>query len=184
MAARLPRPAVACAALEFVAALWAALTIGIIPWLAGASWHLAGPAPSRGLHWTLCFLLPAIALLPATLALGATLPAMERWISTLRPDGRRVGPLYAANTLGAVAGVIGAVWFVQPNFGLIGATQGFAALHAFCGVGFLFAGRRSVPNPTTSVESKARVDGDPWSGSPRRADRHSMGHGTFGTSNT
>lgn len=168
MAARLPRPAVACAALEAVAALWAALTVGTIPWLAGASWHLAGPAPGRGLHWMLCFLLPAVALLPATLALGATLPAMERWISTLRPDGRRVAPLYAANTLGAVAGVIGAVWIVQPNFGLVGATLGFAALHAFCGIGFLFADRHSLPSPTATAESKAPEGADPWSNSPQR----------------
>ena len=46
--------------------------------------------------------LAAICLLPPTILMGASLPAVARWIPDT-PDGRsRVGLLYGANTIGAV----------------------------------------------------------------------------------
>ena len=44
------------------------------------------------------------ALLPATLAMGATLPALEAILRPSLASGRAVGWVYAANTFGAVAG--------------------------------------------------------------------------------
>ena len=52
-------------------------------------------------------------LIPATLAMGASFPAIERLIRPLAPQGRYVAALYATNTLGAVAGVIGATWWLM-----------------------------------------------------------------------
>ncbi|MEN9675249.1 MAG: hypothetical protein RIS76_1145 [Verrucomicrobiota bacterium] len=148
------RPAVSCALLEAATAVASMATLWIIPGLAALSWQLAGPAPGRGLHWTLSFLLPAVALLPATLAMGATLPAMERWISTLQADERRVAPLYAANTLGAVLGVVAAVWILQPWLGLRGTTLAFAAMNALCALGFWRAGRSSTALPEDGEHSQ------------------------------
>ncbi|HKQ19435.1 MAG TPA: hypothetical protein VJW75_06770, partial [Candidatus Eisenbacteria bacterium] len=48
----------------------------------------------------------AAALLPATAAMGATLPAMERFAAPLTDDGKCVAALYGLNTLGAVVGVL------------------------------------------------------------------------------
>jgi len=58
-------------------------------------------------------------LLPATAAMGVTLPAMARAVQV---DGRHAGPgrlsgLYAANTAGAVLGVLTRAFFVIPALG-------------------------------------------------------------------
>ncbi|MCI0351947.1 MAG: hypothetical protein L0Z53_21205, partial [Acidobacteriales bacterium] len=45
-------------------------------------------------------------LLPAFVAMGASFPAMERFVRPLTPNGRFVGALYACNTIGAVAGIM------------------------------------------------------------------------------
>ena len=67
-------------------------------------------------------------LLPATIAMGASFPAMERFIrpvaireehirATAR-QARYIGALYGVNTLGAVAGIILTVWYLLPALGL------------------------------------------------------------------
>src|SRR2546422_5761603 len=56
-------------------------------------------------------------LIPATMAMGASFPAMERFIRPQTPQGRSVASLYAANTLGAVAGLIAATWWPMPAMG-------------------------------------------------------------------
>jgi spermidine synthase len=60
----------------------------------------------------------AILLVPTAL-MGATLPLLARW--SVRSDaeiGRRIGPLYAANTLGAAAGTLAAAFMLLPRIGL------------------------------------------------------------------
>lgn len=148
-------PPIVCGLVEAAAGLWAVATLWTIPALSELSWSLAGPSPSPALHWTISFLLPAAALLPATLAMGATLPAMERWVSELFPDGRRVGPLYAANTAGAVAGIVLAVGVLQPTLGFRGATLAFAALNGLCACICVAAARstRSVDHPATPLQT-------------------------------
>ena len=51
-------------------------------------------------------------LLPPTMLMGATLPAMARWTGTTRTGVARTGVLYAANTIGAVAGVLTASFYL------------------------------------------------------------------------
>ena len=55
-------------------------------------------------------------LLPATAAMGATLPAM-RARARRCARGRAVAVLYAANTFGAVLGVLGAAFWLVPQLG-------------------------------------------------------------------
>ena len=57
-------------------------------------------------------------LLPATAAMGATLPAMERVMARLRRDGTSIAALYAGNIFGAVLGVLIAAFWLVPAFGL------------------------------------------------------------------
>ena len=59
-----------------------------------------GPA-----HTLLHFALSIVALAPATVLMGASLPLLTRHLTRIRPDiGAQFGRVYAANTLGAVAG--------------------------------------------------------------------------------
>ncbi|MCX6871537.1 MAG: hypothetical protein NTY84_13120 [Verrucomicrobia bacterium] len=150
---RLPSPGIRCAVLEALTAFWALATVLLVPWVAESSWQWLGPAPGVGLHWVVSLLLPGVVLLPATLCLGAMMPAMERLISGFRADGLRVGPLYAVNTLGAVVGVLASVLWVQRRWGLSGSVIGFAGLQCLCAVLFLWTGRRvrSVEAMTSTV---------------------------------
>ena len=47
--------------------------------------QLIGLAPNAGKHWLIAFAIPAITLLPATVAMGATFPAMEKFLSAVAP---------------------------------------------------------------------------------------------------
>lgn len=100
---RSARPLIWYAGCEFVAALWSlVLLFAMSP--ASASlrkWTGVGPTPTW--QWSVAFVGTFALILPATAAMGATLPAMERITSEVR-DRRSIAALYASNTLGAVLG--------------------------------------------------------------------------------
>lgn len=149
---RLGSPAARCAVLESLTAAWALLTQVLLPRVTEVSWHWLGPVPGVGLHWAASLLSPLVVLLPATLSLGAMMPAMERLLSSVRSDGARVGPLYGFNTLGAVIGVLGSVLWAQPRWGLSGSVMGCAVLQAVCAVLFLGVGRNVRPAIPAGLE--------------------------------
>ncbi|PYL00219.1 MAG: hypothetical protein DME19_05815 [Verrucomicrobia bacterium] len=95
------RPACWYGWLEILIGLWGLLSTALIPLANQSALRLIGLEPS-GLHqWSVAFAIPFLTLLPATAAMGATLPAVERVVAPLVAGGRCVGGLYAANTLGA-----------------------------------------------------------------------------------
>lgn len=77
---------------------------------------------------TLFYLVSAfVALALPTTLMGATLPLLARYaISEESQIGRRIGALYAMNTLGAVGGALVTAFVLLPVFGL-GGTTWFAA---------------------------------------------------------
>jgi spermidine synthase len=95
---------------------------------------LIGSEPSAMRHWGIAFGLPFVLLLPATFCMGATLPAMERLFSRLRENCRVVGGLYAANTFGAVAGVMLTTMVIAPEIGFRATTALLAAANFICAV--------------------------------------------------
>ena len=103
------------AVLELVIALWGLALTALLPRFNDAIHLLIGAQPTTIWHWSLAFALPMLMLLPATAAMGITLPAVERQLSGA---SSRLGGLYAANTLGAVVGVLTVVFFAIPQFGL------------------------------------------------------------------
>ena len=118
------------AGLEALITIWALLVSFASPlfFLHLSQW--IGDEPSAVWHWALAFFIPLIALLPATFAMGATLPAMER---LLRPgQTQALGSLYSANTAGAMAGLLLSVFFFAPHMGLLGTSLVFAAVNATC----------------------------------------------------
>ena len=78
-----------------------------------------------------------VCLLPPTVLMGATLPAVARWTGASRAGVARAGLLYAANTVGAVAGVLIASFYLLRVFDTVTATfvavgvNVFVALAAF-----------------------------------------------------
>ena len=77
------------------------VTLAAIPLLAGAYTALSG---TGGLALLLRLVVAALALLPATMLMGATLPIVAPWLGGDRRGAARLGWCYAANTVGGVAG--------------------------------------------------------------------------------
>lgn len=122
------------AALETVIALWAVTLSFLIPWTAPLGALLMGVQPPAHLQWSITFLLPLVLLLPATMAMGATLPAMDCIATRLQRKDHLVGGLYGANTIGAVAGTLAATFWIIPTVGF-GKTQSLlAAVNIICAV--------------------------------------------------
>jgi spermidine synthase len=114
---------------ELLLLAWGLVLTFAMPSLVQASAALIGAEPSVLRHWTIAFLLPFILLLPASAAMGATLPALER---QLRAAGSHLGGLYAANTFGSVLGLLMAVFVVMPQWGLHRTALACAALNGLC----------------------------------------------------
>ena len=149
---RSPYPGRWYAALEAVIGLWSLALIVLIPAANELAAHLIGVEPTALRHWGVAFLLPFLLLLPATAAMGATLPAMERLVSRLREGGKFVGGLYAANTFGAVAGTMISTFWIAPALGFTATLLVLAAVNALCAVGVLAgAGRRAWAPPAVAA---------------------------------
>ena len=89
--------------------------------------------------------LAAICLLPPTILMGASLPAVARWIPAT-PEGRsRVGLLYGANTIGAVLGCLTAGFYLLRMYNVQVATFAAAALNVAVAIGGFVAARTALP---------------------------------------
>ncbi len=151
-----PNPARWYALLELVIGLWALASPSLLAATNEFAWRAVGSDPSAWRHWLIAFLLPAVALLPATAAMGATFPAMERFVTALNGGARGIGALYAANTFGAVAGIFGGVFLLAPRAGLGRTVQILAVVNLLCAAGaFLLSLARAacsaaaVPSPSS-----------------------------------
>jgi spermidine synthase len=120
------------AALELAIGAWGLVTIVLIPQLNRVIPALTGPSPSPLVHWLVAFFIPLGAILPATAAMGATLPAMDRLLSRLASRGRTVGAVYALNTLGAVGGTIVTTFLLVPAIGFRLTLIALAAANVAC----------------------------------------------------
>ena len=154
------RPVLVYAVLELAIGL-AALAV---PWAIRAATGLyvllfgglASPTEAQGAPFTLFFLACSFLILVVPTALmGATLPLLIRH-AVRRPEeiGRRVGVLYAANTLGAVAGTLTAGFWLLVHFGLAWTIWTGVAVN---GLVFLAAAALALrdPNPSLPVEVPA-----------------------------
>ncbi|MDY0743712.1 fused MFS/spermidine synthase [Paucibacter sp. R3-3] len=127
---RSARPRHWYAGCELLIAAWGLVLIfGMAPFSAWAA-RLIGEQPAPAWQWTVAFLGSFALLLPATAAMGATLPAMERLVAA---EGRRsIALLYAFNTFGAVLGVLATAFWLVPEWGLARTAGLCVALNLFC----------------------------------------------------
>ena len=117
------RPVRAYGALELGAAagaLWSVVAFRALASDVAQGW-LAAAGPIGGAAAI------ALAVLPATVCLGATLPAIGQALVSIEELGHRGGLLYAANTLGGVVG-LAAMGFGMPA--VIGVTASYGAAAA------------------------------------------------------
>jgi len=117
---------------EVVIALWGLVLIVLMSPYGGMMLKLTGVQPTPIWQWLVAFFGVFILLLPATAAMGATLPAMERVTAQMRAEGRSIAAYYAANTFGAVIGVLSTAFWVIPKFGLMQTATICIALNLLC----------------------------------------------------
>ncbi|WP_088344887.1 MULTISPECIES: fused MFS/spermidine synthase [Rhodomicrobium] len=131
------------AGLELAIGAWSLVLTSLIPLANRFAATLIGTDPSPVYHWTVAFALPFFILLPATFAMGGTLPAMERLRAQFARSGREVGGLYAANTFGAFAGTLLTMFLIVPQLGISGTLLVLAAANVLCAAAVLMIARRS-----------------------------------------
>jgi spermidine synthase len=108
----------------------------------------------RGLAASIC-------LLPPTLLMGATLPAVARWVETTPRGVSWLGFFYAGNILGAVFGSLCAGFYLLRVFDMTTATFVAVAFNAAVGgLGLLVASRtpHSVVQPADAADPVVRVE--------------------------
>ncbi len=157
---RSPRPVRWYAGCELSIALWGLLLSFVMAPCSAWLVRSIGARPSPLAEWAIAFTGTFALLLPATAAMGATLPAMERISEALRGQGgtRSIAALYAANTFGAVIGVLVSAFWLVPALGFARAALLCMALNVLCGVASLlvFPSRNEAVASLPEVEPAAR----------------------------
>src|SRR5919109_2438518 len=96
----------------------------LVPWIFAMAQKVYGPIFGLNesypfLFNLVLFFLSFVLLVFPTLLMGATLPVLSRfYVRSFAHLGRRVGDLYATNTLGAVIGCAAAGFFLIPTIGM------------------------------------------------------------------
>ncbi|HEX8036411.1 MAG TPA: fused MFS/spermidine synthase [Ktedonobacterales bacterium] len=102
------------------------------------------------------FGLALLALGPATILMGATLPTLTRYLSRTAADlSSAFGKLYAVNTIGAILGTITAGFVLIELLGLSGALRVGAACSAIAGSIALLLDYTADPAPAQAERSAA-----------------------------
>ncbi len=148
---------VAC---ELLIGVWGLVLMAVMTPFSAGVLALTGVQPSPAWQWLVAFSGTFLLLLPATAAMGATLPAMERVTAGLLAERRSIAGHYASNTFGAVAGVLSATFWLIPAWGLARTAAVCVGLNLLCaGVALLALPPRALvqtrPLPL-AVEIRAR----------------------------
>ncbi|MGJ4946197.1 spermidine synthase [Bradyrhizobium sp. HKCCYLS1011] len=153
-------PARVYAALETVIGLWGVFAVWLLPAAGRTLAPLLGTEPAPVLLWAASFALPTLALLPATIAMGGTLAALERITREWRGASRVSAGVYGANTAGAVAGTLASTFLLIPALGFSGTLLALACVNLLCALGALALGR-TMRSTKPDVENLPRTIDSP-----------------------
>jgi spermidine synthase len=95
------------------------LVLFLVPFLGNLYTSIAG---SGGISVVLRAVVASICLIPPTLLMGATLPAIARWVEATPKGVAWLGFFYGGNLAGAVAGSLIAGYYLLPNYDMPTAT--------------------------------------------------------------
>lgn len=144
------------ALLEFGIAIWGVLVLWILPLVGGLYTSIGGPGIAglltRGLF---C----GIFLLPPTIMMGATLPAIARWVKATPKGVSWLGFFYGGNTVGAVFGSLLAGFYLLRVFDVTVATFTAVALNVIVAALALFIAKRTAYEPVVDPSESAGSDG-------------------------
>jgi len=125
-------------------------------------WTLRTFTPTNGGYLGFNTVSQTIALLvmfPATFCAGMTLPVLTHALMRRGAGEKAIGRIYAANTLGAIAGVLLAVHLIMPLIGVKGVILSGAAIHIALGLSRLWRGSLRQPAMAVSMASSVVVFG-------------------------
>lgn len=105
-----------------------------LPWL--SDWYLSVADESLTGVATRAVVAVA-AILPPTMLMGATLPAVARWVKSTPEGLARLGVFYGANTLGAVVGCLLAGFILLPATDVVQTSYVAATINGIVGLGAL-----------------------------------------------
>ena len=140
---------------ELAIAAWGLALLGLMGPFSGAALNLIGPQPNPAWQWTVALCGTFVLLLPATAPMGATLPAMLRSGLQLYGQPSAWAALVAANTAGAVGGVLTTAFWLLPAWGLARTAWVCIALNLLCAVGAAVLLRNQAP-PAPDPPARAR----------------------------
>jgi spermidine synthase len=107
-------------------------------------------------------LIAAICLLPPTLLMGATLPAISRWIETTPRGVAWLGFFYGGNTVGAVIGCLLAGFYLLPRYSMAQSSYVAAGINVLVAiVGLAISAAATYQAPVTS-SAPALAAGTPF----------------------
>ena len=135
-AARSARPGLWYAGLELAIGAWAVALTALLPATGRLIPGLLGTDPGPLLQWSVTFAVPLLLLLPATAAMGGTLPALVAHLQARGGQGA-VGAVYTANTAGAVLGTLLATFVIAPALGFTGTLLLLATANGACALAAL-----------------------------------------------
>lgn len=152
LAARSRNPLRLYGMIELAVAFLAVGLPALFPFLGsvyGSAYTAVSPAELGVIRFSLAF----AAVTPATFCMGMTLPALTSFmVRSLDHAGRRLGELYAANTLGAVAGTVVAGYALIELIGLSRTALVAVGLNLLAGGVALLVSRRV---PVAAAEPQA-----------------------------
>jgi spermidine synthase len=114
-------------------------------------------------------LVAALCLLPPTAMMGATLPAISRWVTTTPAGVSWLGFFYGGNIFGAVAGTLLAGFYLLRVYDVAVASYVAAAINVVVALTSLRLARRAGPLASADTPGAERVQEERTPGAGRRA---------------
>ncbi len=147
------------ALLELGIGVIGAVMLYAMPLMGGVYTAWAGSGP---LGMSVRALVAAICLLPPTILMGATLPAIARWVKATPGGVSWLGFFYGANIGGAVAGSLLAGFYLLRIYDVAVATFVAVSINlAVAGMSFIFS-KRTPYEADSSVQSGPAGPRTPW----------------------
>lgn len=106
-------------------------------------------------------LISASLLMPPAILMGATLPALARWVKADDRQVASIGRLYASNIIGAVLGAFGAAFLLMPSLGFLRTNIAAVALNGCVAVLALTIRDRYQPPEAAAKPIAAGEAGNP-----------------------
>ena len=147
-------PLAVYAALEAGIGVFGLLVLWLLPHVGGLYTSIGGPG-MLGIAIRAVFC--AVFLLPPTIMMGATLPAISRWVETTPKGVSWLGFFYGGNTLGAVAGCLLAGFYLLRLHDVAVATYAAVSLNAAVAIAGLALSRVATYERTDETSSGESV---------------------------